>query len=336
MSVQSRIENLVKLGVALQDRSEEYDKVSRQAKGNNGWFTHENIDKAITNICASYLDRQHLETWVSKYALVDNKDPKTVALITAGNIPLVGIHDMISIYISGHQVAIKPSSKDKPLTEYVIGLLKKIDPKAPIEVISTLDQYDAVITTSTNSNATTFEYYFRHVPNIIRRNRNSIALFYGNETEQDFIALAPDIFDYFGLGCRNVSAMLFPTGFDIESLMRTIDEHVGVIDHNKYINNYDYNNAIFILNKEEFLINKSMLLRKHESLASRIATIHFQYYDTMDDVIKIVNENKEKIQCIVSQHEIKGVDTFRFGQAQSPALWDYADGVDTLDFLQKL
>lgn len=336
MTLNERVESLVRLGESLRRRDDTYAKVCSLARSYNGWFTQENIDSAIHNICANYLDKSKLEGWITNYDWQDIQSPKKIALITAGNIPLVGMHDLISVFISGNAVVLKPSSKDKTLTEYVIALWNEIDPKVPIQIVDKLEDYDAVITTSTNSNATTFEYYFRHVPHIIRRNRNSIAIFHGDETAEDFQALSHDIFDYFGLGCRNVSSILFPEHYDMTPLMESLDANASLANHNKYKNNFDYNNAIFILNKETFLANNCFLLRKSDSLASRIATVHYQNYIDLSAVKNVIDLNKDKLQCVISKHSIEGVDVIPMGRSQAPQLWDYADGVDTLDFLLKL
>lgn len=337
--LKTKIEALCKLGEVLKNKEESpLIAAIDLAQQQNRWFTKEHIYSALDGIANQFLNRRNLTNWIAQYDISQN-EPKSVGLILAGNIPLVGFHDVLSVYISGHRALVKLSSKDTALMTTVINVLGGFDDSAKdqIQIIDRLTDYDAVIATGSNTSGKYFQEYFSKVPNIIRKNRNAVAVLTGSETKQDFIALGEDIFKYFGLGCRNVSKLYVPTNYDFSPLLEALhDEYCELILHHKYKNNFDYNHALFILNKESFLMNGCLMVRKNASIPSRIASVNYEYYESLEDLKKEFENNRELIQCIVSQTAMTGSRTFRFGEAQSPKIDDYADGVDTMQFLSNL
>lgn len=333
MSLKDRIKTLAKVGDRLRKKDNELNNIVERAVIHNRWFTPENVNSSISSIVHKYLSIDNLTDWVSKYVVPDQQVEKVLGIITAGNIPLVGIHDILVGYVCGYVLRIKPSSKDEVLTNFVVDLIKEHDHTSDIEIVSKFTKYDVIITTSSNSNATHFEYYFRSVPNVIRKNRNSLAILKGNESKDDILKLSDDIFSYFGLGCRNVASILVPVGFEFPNFMEVLHERRELILHNKYKNNFDYNFAIYSMNGDQFYSNGCVIVRESQSLASRIASLHFQYYKDEEDILKILESNKEHIQCIVSNEPIRNFDVIPYGDSQSPSLWSYADGIDTMKFL---
>jgi len=335
MRLESRIEALAYLGKHLQGTAIE-EKIAL-AKLKNPWFTPENTKQSIKSIADNYLQKEALEKVVSNYQNLDREEPKKIGLVAAGNIPLVGIHDVISCFLSGHIAQIKLSEKDAVLIPYCIDTLvgKFPDAKPYFQFVHKLENFDAVIATGSNNTSRYFEYYFSKYPHIIRRNRNAIAVLSGNETEEQIAGLARDVFSYFGLGCRNVSKILVPKDYSLESLMQAFEPNKEIAYHNKYKNNLDYNAAIYLLNKEAHYISDFLVMRESEQIASRIACLHYQHYENVEQLNSYLSEHKEEIQCIVSDMDLEAA-TVSFGEAQRPAFLDYADGVDTLQFLESL
>jgi len=297
----------------------------------NGWFTRSNILKAFEGI-ASWLDPLTLENWLSNYKVTSTDKPKTIAVIMAGNIPLVGFHDFISVLLSGHKILAKLSSDDKHLFPKIIEVLAFYDANV-IDYIETTDRlagFDAVIATGSDNSATYFNTYFGKYPHIIRKNRTSIAVLGGTESKSELKQLGHDIFDFFGLGCRNVTQLLIPQDFVLDHFFESIFEFDPIINHNKYANNYDYNKAVYLLNLQELLDNGFILLKEDESLHSPLGVLFYKRYNSKEEIAAYINGNQEKIQAIV------GKDYIKFGQSQCPSLTDYADGVDTMAFLTSL
>jgi hypothetical protein len=298
----------------------------------NSWFTPENVRRAITSI-ANELTEENLIRWTSAYnGINDEENPLRVAVIMAGNIPLVGFHDFLSVLITGNNLIAKSSSKDSELLLAITGILCKINPefKERIEFKeSTLANFDAVIATGSDNSSRYFDYYFGKYPNIIRKNRNSIAILEGNETDEEMDGLGTDIFSYFGLGCRNVSKIYIPEGFDLRKHSKRWDSFHNIISHSKYSNNYDFNKAVYIVNKENFHDTGYLLMKEDNRISSPVSVLYFEYYGSQDAVKQVPELLKEKIQCVVGKHYLP------FGQAQCPHLWDYADGIDTIEFLLK-
>ncbi len=333
MKLQQRLSAFSKLGDAI------FENKEKLKQGNyNPWFTVENIDFALTEIAKS-LNKENLEKWISAYPeLQTEKKTKRVGVITAGNIPLVGFHDFLSVLISGNVFTGKLSSKDDKLMRKVIDLLIEIEPKFKKSITLTdgkLENFDAVIATGSNNSARYFEYYFGKYPHIIRKNRNSAAVLTGEESDEELQLLADDIFLYFGLGCRSVSKLFMPDGCDLDMIFRNSLVHKNVIHHNKYANNYDYNRVIYMMNNIEFKDNGIMLMKEDIGYASPVSVVYFENYSKLDTVKKRLQFDNEMIQCVVSK---KGVieNAVNFGETQKPQLWDYADNIDTIEFLVQL
>jgi hypothetical protein len=303
----------------------------------NPWFTPANVHQAITAI-GTTLNADDLAEWLGRYTIKDDA-PKRAGLILAGNIPLVGFHDVLSVLVSGNFALIKTSSSDSQLIRYVLDLLTEIEPAfaGRFSFVERLEKFDAIIATGSNNTSRYFEYYFGKVPNIIRKNRSSVAVLTGEETKEELNRLGHDIFDYFGLGCRNVSKVLVPQGYVFNTFFESIEDYKPVIDHHKYANNYDYNKSIFLVNMDQHLDNGFLLLKEDQKLASPLAVLYFEYYDGIASAEARLNEMAEQIQCVVSGRELEIKNqVVGFGQSQEPKLWDYADGVDTMAFLTGL
>ncbi len=256
----------------------------------------------------------------------------------AGNIPAVGFHDILAVFLSDHVSMIKYSSKDQVIIPYIIKKLNEIDERTSsyFQEVEKLRDFDAVIATGGNNTSRYFEYYFGKVPNIIRKNRNGIAVITGDESEEDIFQMGIDIFSYYGLGCRNVSKVFLPKDYEIQHLLRIWDGHSEIINHNKYKNNYDYNLALYMINKEEFLQSNFLLLKKDKRVASRIATLHYSYYTDINELMDEINSVRDEIQCIVSVRQIEGFETVLPGTTQMPGLHQYADSVDIMHFLSQI
>ncbi|WP_223034347.1 acyl-CoA reductase [Hanstruepera marina] len=305
------------------------------AEEHNGWFTIENITFAFNN-WANALTKSNITTWVSKYNFNVYK-PKQVAIIMAGNIPLVGFHDFLAVLISGHEVMVKQSSNDKHLLPYLSKYLEYVEPSFKGKITFTedkLNDFDAVIATGSDNTARYFEYYFRGKPSIIRKNRNSVAVLTGNETPEDFENLSEDIFRYYGLGCRNVSKLFVPKYYNFDGFFQGMYKWHPIIEQTKYANNYDYNKAVYLMSEFDMLENGFLMIKEDKSYASPIATVFYEYYDSLEQLQDRLQAETDKIQCVVSKDIIE--QSVGFGQTQNPQLWDYADNVDTIAFLLKI
>jgi hypothetical protein len=304
----------------------------------NGWFTLENVLFSLEQ-WSQALTLDNLQKWHSNYDF-SKVEPKTVGIIMAGNIPLVGFHDFISVLVSGHKVLVKQSSNDKLLLPVIADYLKTIAPEwqEKIELLpdsadgaSKMTNFDAIIATGSNNTARYFEYYFAGKPSIIRKNRNSVAVLTGNETSEELSALAEDIFRYYGLGCRNVSKLYVPKNYDFNAFFEAVYSWNSIINQAKYANNYDYNKAVYLMSQFKLLENGFLILKEDESLNSPIATLFYETYEDFEAVKKELDSRKEEIQCVVGREVIE--NEVSFGNTQHPQLWDYADSVDTLHFL---
>lgn len=323
-----RIENLMQLRNLLLQSNDEFKQIKEKAERENGWFIQPFIEKSIENICNNYLDENNLILYAASILTSEQKNKvQTIGVTMAGNIPLVGFHDFLSVYLCGHQQKIKLSSKDNILLPYIIDCLYKIDPisKDIISIENMLKNCDAYIATGSNSSAMYFEKYFSKYPHIIRKNKTSVAVLTGDETGNDLEKLADDVYLYFGLGCRNITKIFVPQQYNFEQLLNVFQKYDELKHHNKYRNNYDYNLALYILNNQFYMTNESLLLIENKNNFSAVSTLHFEYYK---DEISI--QNKEEIQAIV------GAEFIPFGEAQSPTLFDFADGVNTIEFLNSL
>lgn len=301
----------------------------------NGWFTKENICFALKQ-WSELLKEKSLVQWLSNYPN-SNSQPKTIALIMAGNIPLVGFHDFLACIVTGHNLIIKQSSNDRHLLPFIVSYLIHEESliKSKIKFVDNkIEKFDAVIATGSNNTARYFNAYFKNKPSIIRNNRNSIAILNGNESENDLKNLSNDIFRYYGLGCRSVSKIYVPKNYDFDMLFKAVYKWHPVINVRKYLNNYDYNKAVYIMSEFDIIENGFLMLKEDRRLSSPIATLFYEYYDNVSELKSKLKVISSKIQCIVANgfnsKEIK------FGSTQSPALKDYADGIDTVDFLLKI
>ena len=324
------------LNTKFEGWKEEANYAISDAEAYNNWFTKENVSLALTS-WSEALTTENLTAWAQQYAFATT--PKNVGIIMAGNLPLVGFHDLLSVVISGNNALIKTSSKDDKLMKFVIKFLQSNNPEfnSIIQLIERLQGFDAVIATGSNNTARYFEQYFGKVPNIIRKNRTSVAVINGTETEEDLQNLGKDIFIYFGLGCRNVTKIYIKEVVQLHKVYEAIFPWGDrIINHPKYANNYDYNRAIYLLGKDEFLDNNFLLLKKDENLHSPIAVVNFEIYDDVNKVKNFLNDNEDQIQCVVGKEMKDNPNYVEFGQTQFPKLTDYADNIDTLKFLAEL
>lgn len=302
---------------------------------NNTWFTKDNLLFSIEN-WSKALTSDNLTNWVSNENIGKN-DAKKVAIIMAGNIPLVGFHDFLSVLISGHSVVVKQSSNDKHLLPFLSKYLEYVAPNFKSKITFSEDKltdFDAVIATGSNNTARYFEHYFKDKPSIIRKSRNSVAVLTGNETEEQLINLSEDVFSYFGLGCRSVSKLFVPKNYNFDAFFKGMYNRQEIINNAKYANNYDYNKAVYLMSEFDILENGFLMIKEDESHASPIASVFYEYYDNTDDLKTRLKQDEDKIQCIVAHNFLE--NEISFGQTQHPQLSDYADGVNTLAFLSKI
>jgi hypothetical protein len=332
MNLQQRINLLQELGKYLSTNPSGWQQATELAERENGWFTQEFIQLATTNIADHFLDAAKLEAFAAAYPLpAEQGQPKRVGLVMAGNIPLVGFHDWLCIFLSGHQAIIKPSSKDTVLIRHLLNTLAGWEPAVALQTLEQemLKGCDAYIATGSNNSARYFDYYFSKYPHIIRRNRTSVAILDGAESVTDLQQLADDIQLYYGRGCRNVTKLFVPTGYDFVPLLEALRSYSRFADHNKYRNNYDYQLALLMLNSKYYMTNESILLVESEPVFSPVSQLNYSFYQSKADILPALLDSND-IQCIVGNGFIP------FGQAQSPLLTDFADGVDTMQFLAGL
>lgn len=329
LNLSRRLALLDSLAKYMLPTNHDWQEVCQRAFINNQWFTLAQINNACQSIAAQYLDIPKVNTWLRQYTLTNQ--PKKVGIVLAGNIPLVGFHDFLCGFLSGHTIKLKLSSKDEILLLYIIRLLGEWEPEVleQIQVSERLNDCDAYIATGSNNSSRYFEQYFSNVPNIIRKNRTSVALLTGKETTHDLQLLADDVFMYYGLGCRNVTQIQVPTDYDFVPLLQAFEKYNDLINHHKYKNNYDYHLAIYLLNKVPYMTNNMVLLVEHTLPFSAVSVLHYVYYDDYE-VAKASVESDPAIQAVV------GHDALPFGSAQHPQLNQYADNVDTMQFLCSL
>lgn len=341
------IDAFVKLGKHLTEycdnRYSDGTEVDNELKGiiersghHNGWFTEDNILFSLKQ-WGELLTEDNLKNWLSNYDLKDSSNPKTVGIVMAGNIPLVGFHDFLCVLLSGNKVLAKLSSNDKLLLPFLSKYLIEQEPPLADRIEfadGRLENFDAVIATGSNNTGRYFEYYFGKKPNIIRKNRNSVAVLSGNETEEELKALGEDIFRYYGLGCRNVSKIYVPKGYDFEKLFNALFHYKDIIHQHKYANNYDYNKAVYLMSEFTILDNGFLVLKEDNGLSSPISALFYSFYEDETSLKKELEELDEQIQCVVSNGIVE--NQVNFGETQRPGLNDYADGIDTMEFLLKL
>jgi hypothetical protein len=345
LNKEQRIFAFVELGHFLQKSIQQYltapetipafKSLLQDAFSFNGWFDEVNVLRAFSGII-TILEEKELRTLCLAIP-EENPNPKAVALIMAGNIPMVGFHDMLMVLLSGHQLIAKLSSDDKVLPMFLMDALVKIEPRFK-NIIKypegKLENLEAVIATGSNNSSRYFEYYFSKYPHIIRKNRQSIAILKGNENQAQLQLLAKDIFYYYGLGCRNVSQLLVPKDYDFTLFFESIFSFGDVINNNKYANNYDYNKAIYLLSSAPILDNNFLLLKPDDNISSPVAVTFQTEYSNIESAYGFVERNKTRIQCLVGDN--LGINHVNFGETQSPKISEYADNIDTLSFLVNL
>lgn len=336
MELRERIEAFGRLKQAIENlSSDERENLYDQAAQGNPWFTAGNIQMALDGIC-QFLSKESLTKWIAGYQL-NSVIPKKVGVAMAGNIPLVGFHDLLCVLISGHTMIAKLSSQDTVLLNFVREQLRKINPQIGEKIFfeERLKDIDAVIATGSDNTARYFEYYFRNLPHIIRKNRSSCAVIMGEEPSDELARLGTDVFSYFGLGCRNVSKIFVPEGYNVGLLLTPWERFKEVVNHHKYANNYDYQKCLLLMNQNLFYDGGQILLVENTSLVSPISVVYYEFYNNLEELKAKLHSQEEKIQCIVSA---KGwySKSIPFGKAQFPDVWDYADNVDTMQFLSRL
>ena len=332
MNLISRLALLEQLKKYILSDDEGWQEIKEKAFNANGWFIPEFINLSINNIADNYLAKDKLESWVREHAIPEETlQPKKIGIVMAGNIPMVGFHDLLAVFIAGHYGIIKLSSKDNVLMKHLVEKLQEWEPGSNkyFEIASTLKGCDAYIATGSNNSSRYFEYYFQKYPHIIRRNRTSVAILTGNETKEELEKLADDIHLYFGLGCRNVTKVYVPENYNFQNLLDALKKYDFFMDHFKYKNNFDYMFSIHMLNQTKYMTNGNVLLVEEPALFSPISQLNYEYYTDVEALQKLLTGN-DQLQCIV------GYNGIPFGKAQCPGLTDHADGVDTLAFLQSL
>jgi hypothetical protein len=332
MNLSRRKELLVRLGNYMRSKEEDWQKAKEKAYLENRWFIPEFIELSVNNIAQNFLQPQQIDQLIKQYGIPEeNSNPKKVGIVMAGNIPLVGFHDFFCVFLTGHHAMIKPSSKDEALITHLVNKLIEWNDEVEqfITISGMIKNCDAYIATGSNNSSRYFEYYFGKYPSIIRKNRTSVAILTGYETHEELKKLSDDVYQYFGLGCRNVTKIFVPKNYDFVPLLNAFKKYDHLADHHKYKNNYDYNLAIHILNNKYYMTNNSIILIENESPFSPISQLHYEYYSNKNELREKLKKD-QSIQCIVSKKDIG------FGEAQCPNVNDYADGIDTMKFLMSL
>jgi len=343
----NRIKAFEKLGILFSNKftenssneseywTSELDKAIDLAYKYNTWFTEDSVKKAL-NEWSKQLNYNSLKNWTDQYKIED-KSEKKIAIIMAGNLPLVGFHDLLCGLIMNFHCIVKLSSDDKILIPFIVEYLDSIVPGIKNQVKFTtnpIKDFNGVIATGSNNSFKYFEYYFGNYPNLLRKTRHSIAVLDGKETEMDLKKLGNDIFTYFGMGCRSVSKLLVPKGYDFDLLFNAFFDFKEIINHNKYVNNYDYNKAVYLMSEQKFIENGFIILKEDEKLGSPIGCLFFEYYENPKDLNAYISDIKDSLQCVVSNLNI--LNSTSFGSSQRPKIDDYADNTNTLDFLLKI
>ncbi len=332
MILQDRIKILVELGKYIATNNDEWQEIKDRAARSNPWFAEVFVETSTKNIAIAFLDEKLLKQWTENYGLkAEIGVPKNVGIVMAGNIPLVGFHDFLCVFISGHNITIKTSSKDDVLIKHLVGKMFEWnnDLAHIISFAERLNGCDAYIATGSNNSSRYFEYYFGKYPSIIRKNRTSVAILTGDETKEELSLLADDIQQYFGLGCRNVTKLYVPEKYDFIPLMEALKKYEFYADFHKYKHNFDYHLALLIMGNKLYMNNGTIIFSEDTQLFSPISQINYEYYENKTQLTEILKSNQQ-VQCIVGNGNIP------FGKAQQPSLTDYADGIDTMEFLVAL
>ena len=337
MNIERRITAFAQLGIQLIENKNIAHAID-EATRINPWFTRTNVEYSISAI-ASTLNLNNLTEWVKKYGFAENQNPKTIAVIMAGNIPLVGFHDFLCVLMSGNRAMCKLSSNDNVLLPAVAKVLIGIEPNFADMIVfcdNKIKDFDAVIATGSNNTSRYFEYYFGKYPHIIRHNRNSIAIVHGNESRTELEYLCDDIFLHFGLGCRSVNKIYVPMGYNFAPLIAAAQKYSYLFEHHIYHSNFDYHKALLLLNNVNFIDGGFFAIKEDKLMYSPVSIINYEHYKDINDVIEYIGNNSENIQCVVSGKELEGINTIGLGKAQTPQLTDYADGIDTMEWLKGL
>lgn len=331
------LDSLKPLQQYLRSNDEQLQDAIQRAFDPNPWFFPDFSKQAIRAIADEFLDEEKCRRWLNYYP-AGNGVQQRIAIIMAGNIPLVGFHDLLCVLASGHKAVIKLSEKDSVLPEFLIQKWVELCPalEGACAMVNKLEHFDAVIATGSNNSSRYFEYYFKNYPHLLRKNRNGIAILTGDESPDDLVRLGDDIFMYYGLGCRNVSKIYVPVGYDFAKMEKAFEKWHFLSDHNKYRNNLDYNYAIYIINNVPHINFGHLILKEDEAIASRIGCVHYSYYDNVSDLLRNIELRRNEIQCVVSKNQIPDWEHILPGETQHPKLEQYADGVDTMSFLSGL
>ncbi len=334
MVKEQRIQAFSKLGTFLSSNDESIQSILELAERRNPWYSKSYVQQQFLSF-GKLLNSDNLTQWLAD--MPDQESEKLVGLVLAGNLPLVGFHDILCVLISGFRAQIKLSSDDAGLTKFVLDKLVEIEPAfaTRFTIVDLLKDYDLVIATGSNNSARYFEHYFGKKPHIIRKNRNSVAVLSAEETTEQLAQLGHDIFDFYGLGCRSVSKIFIPESYDIAQFFEAIESFNWIKNHHKYNNNYDFNKSIYLINKNQHFDNGFLLLKEDESMASPLAVVHYELYRDLFEVEAYLNQQSENIQCVISETALAiKSPVFPMGSSQAPALDDYADQVNTLEFLK--
>ncbi len=336
MTLAQRIEAFGQIGDYITSRPELLDAYVQRTAHHNGWFTAENQWRMLTAIAEDYLDRAKLRAWLDEYEVGDTPSGKTVGLVMAGNLPLVGFHDWLSVLVTGHRAQVKLSSNDPYLLPHLAKKLEELEPgfAGRTGFVERLKNFDAVIATGSDNTSRYFREYFGKYPHIIRGNRTSVAVLHGNETTGELAALADDVFAYFGMGCRSVGKVYVPEGYEMTPLLDALHEHKLLANHSKWKNNFDYNYALMAINRSPFLMTGAILVVESRDLHSRLATLHYERYDDLANLAIHLHEVRGELQQVVSAREVPGIQTTAPGAGQRPGLTDYADGIDVVGWLR--
>jgi len=337
MEIITRVKSFLRLKNEIENLSDAALKpLMKKAMINNPWFTESNIELAFEGIIA-LLTEDHLLKWLANYKFSSNT-PGKIGVIMAGNIPMVGFHDMLCVLLSNNILNAKLSSQDNILIPFLAEKLTAIEPEwqEKIQFVDKLKGVDAVIATGSDNSARYFEYYFKNIPALIRKNRTSVAVISGNETKKELRDLGKDIYQYFGLGCRNVSKLFLPKNYDITLLLDEWNDWSHFMENHKFMNNHTYYRAIYSIEKIKYLDNGFSIFTQNKDLVSPTSVIYYNFYENESEVLRYLSEFRDKIQCVVSQKPLGEIKTVPFGQTQKPQVWDYSDNVDTMNFLLDL
>ncbi|MEN0048560.1 MAG: acyl-CoA reductase [Bacteroidota bacterium] len=334
MKLSARIDAMVKLGEHLRAGDEFLDALMQRSYHENKWFTIENQEQAVEAITTQFLERKALESWVAAYEIKEEQS-KNIGLVLTDNIPLAGFQDVLAVLMAGHHAQIKLPEKDKYVLPYLIKVLGKINPatESYFSIVPKLQNFDAVIATRNDKATRYLETYFQKYPNIIRKIRKGVAVLDGSETREELVALGKDVFQNFGLGARNIAKLYVPKDYPFEPLLETLHEYRQIVLNDKYKNNFDYHYALYIINRAKYLANGCIMLKEEEAVLSPIANLHYEYYESIEELVKRIETQSPDIELIASQFELSNLTTIPFGKTQQPSLFDYASGVDTMQFL---